>query len=427
MMGASFIAAVIGVSPTIQRHSLRLLQFSTLLITLSGITLALSWPAAKIAIFGDLCNVCAVFRISRVLFGVGNGFGWCFGVAYLYGVTRREVHKDQLHLMGILAIAMVAGEAIGFSTAFLGYIASDWTWLFTTALGTTTAAFTMIPNKYLEHYGHLDQGNDLDDGSGVRLSRFLCEYAAELRSLLSNWRFGVRLLLASVQWSSVDLIRSAYKFAFEDFLQKVGENEASAYWYSLAADIASIVFCFVSVAFNHFGPRYSTRVQRWLQEEDAFNLKKLSLFGTAACVSLSFAAYYDARTGPTLHMHIGLPFVFYVAFRALSMETLLEFVPFLFTKRTFLPGWALTVFLRHLSKYLLKMYLPVAVEHFSLWTIFLCGILSTFLMVASTWLVIRRLGGDGRMFIAKHEAHVGNDVTNGLHNEIQELSQQTLP
>ncbi|KAH7704212.1 hypothetical protein AAVH_28602 [Aphelenchoides avenae] len=131
---SSGIIAVLGLSPTVQRNSLGFFMVGCGLTAFSGVFLLISLLAVYVPSIFGFCSVCFCFIFSRVLFGAGNGMTWCFGVSYLYGVTRDVVHSHQLELMGAMAFAMLFGEAIGILVAYFGELFCDWSWATTTAV-----------------------------------------------------------------------------------------------------------------------------------------------------------------------------------------------------------------------------------------------------------------------------------------------------
>ncbi|KAH7678488.1 hypothetical protein AAVH_41611, partial [Aphelenchoides avenae] len=157
------------------------------------------------------------------------------------------------------AIASLAGEAAGFGAAFTGNF-TDWTWLFLTAAISVTAFVPpVVFNKCMKDYGQL---NLPFNGQPIHCSirGIFLEGFQALSQTMGSGRFLVRLLLASIQWSAVDLTRSAFKFAFEDFLKKVGEDETNATRYAIAADAISMGFCAASISLGHYAERVDASI-----------------------------------------------------------------------------------------------------------------------------------------------------------------------
>ncbi|KAH7715436.1 hypothetical protein AAVH_17208, partial [Aphelenchoides avenae] len=167
---AALFTAILGLSPTVQQRSLFWFKASTWITFASGVLLLCTWLAVRVPAFGNICGVCLLFTLSRIAFGLGNGMAWCFGVAYLYGVTRQQVHRDQLFLIGALAMPMLLGEIIGFGVAYMGDLLCDWAWLMLTAAFTLSAPllqhFCCIDHR-VKKYGHLTPAaSRTDPGAG---------------------------------------------------------------------------------------------------------------------------------------------------------------------------------------------------------------------------------------------------------------------
>ncbi|KAH7723035.1 hypothetical protein AAVH_09508 [Aphelenchoides avenae] len=311
---------------TVTRYSLKIFQYLSIGNAVCAVFIALSGAGQDPADPGK-AEWAHWFTSVNWSMGISHGFLMSFGIPIFYGVIRRTQYARRRTLLGAMVVAMLAGDLVGFF-AVCGFD-------YTTAMIIYASCVALAPLFASSFHGCMLVFDMMGDQSLKSNS----EARRRLRVLCVNKDFAKRLAVSSLLYFLVDFPRTIWIVFLNQLFKRVAEDPSEASTYAIIGLAVAIACSAASVLYKYF-TRFVTSTPTDVQD---LRLRKSTaslyvVFGFIFLVILFVSGLRDSESTE----FAGLGFVGYFAAQALTMKSLLEFLPDLFDDDTFAVGWMWT-------------------------------------------------------------------------------------
>ncbi|KAH7695372.1 hypothetical protein AAVH_37570, partial [Aphelenchoides avenae] len=326
--GALACASIVGLAfliapATVALYSLKVFQYLSIGTAVSALFIALSAAGLNDP------NADSVYWLVRVNWSMGAAHGvlMSLGVPVLYAAARRSQFERRRTLLGAMVVAMLAGDLVGFfAVCGFDYIAAMMIYASCVAL---TPLFAFSFHGCMCNFELFDGPSLLSNGEARRRLSVLC----------FSKDFTKRLSIASLLYFLVDFPRTIWIVFLNQLFKKVADDPSAESTYAIIGLAVAIACSAASVLYKYF-TRIVTSAPTDIQD---LRLRKSTaslyvVFGFIFLVILFVSGLRDSQSTE----FAGLGFVGYFAAQALTMKSLLEFLPDLFDDDTFAVGWMWT-------------------------------------------------------------------------------------
>ncbi|KAH7722611.1 hypothetical protein AAVH_09861 [Aphelenchoides avenae] len=272
-------------------------------------------------------TTCTFLNVSLFILGLGAGSTYALGVSFLCGVTKRtSCHGPAMHRLGSLALAFLIADFAGFVVA---YACVDQTWLFVLSMSKIAATLPVIVlPKFLEDYAEL--GDFKTQNTDEQKRRLNGGDNGGWRHLYWNKAFGADLGRATALIVFLNLTPMVSQSVTANIFDTLNVETNWVQRYGFASHFFAIVAGFISQALS-----------QWLKwfESPRNRLYMLASLALANGLLAGAVVAWDASPVPTTR-HIGILFTVQRVIGAVSTETVLEILPYAFSKATFPFGFS---------------------------------------------------------------------------------------